>query len=305
MRTILLTLVGAAALVAAQNDVSWISVNGNNANPCTRAQPCRDIESAMVNTKIHGAIHFVDSGVYTGAAIDKPVTIDGTGVAAVLTGSVNSASCIIVGGFFTGAEVNLRNLTCYPGPTPTTYGNGYSTGIHIIPDGSIVVNVEDVVVKSPVGGNTYIGFNVQGAVLNLRNVTVVGGLIGVQAGKGASVSLDRVSVWSPIQAGFSCVDSTATVRDSLFRNGGYGIQVSGSAGFASVTIERSEMSANRVGLGVVGTGKGAEAVLSESMITRNVGGLQATNGGSILSFKTNRIYGNDSNGAPTGNVSEQ
>jgi hypothetical protein len=67
----------ASAPAHAQLQRAWVSGTGNDANPCTRAQPCATFNTALAATVVNGEINCVDSGVFGGApTITKSVTID-------------------------------------------------------------------------------------------------------------------------------------------------------------------------------------------------------------------------------------
>ena len=66
-----------------------------------------------------------------------------------------------------------------------------------------------------------------------------------------------------------------------------------------LTIDKSFMANSYYGIIVVGTGT---VRLSGSIITGNSFGLFTFDGGNIISFVNNRIYGNQVDGAPTKSV---
>jgi hypothetical protein len=68
-------------------------------------------------------------------------------------------------------------------------------------------------------------------------------------------------------------------------------------GLADVVIDGSTMSLN--GSGVFVNGTLAAARIGYSSVTGNDRGLSAANGGAIVTYKTNKIYANATDGAPT------
>jgi hypothetical protein len=79
-------LLAAAEPTHAQATRTWVSVNGNDANDCSRQSPCRNFSGALAKTNAGGEINVVDSGGFGSVTITKAITIanDGVGTAGVL-----------------------------------------------------------------------------------------------------------------------------------------------------------------------------------------------------------------------------
>ena len=96
------------------------------------------------------------------------------------------------------------------------------------------------------------------------------------------------------------------MRDSAMRANSSGIYIQGNGlgGSAAASIERSEMSFNaNVGLNVDGIAGPAVARYSDCVITGNVTGLAASNGGQIITFRTNMLAGNTTDGSTPFSIS--
>src|SRR5438552_15899232 len=87
MRLMASLLVCALAVPAfALNNRSAVSVNGNDANPCTPASPCRSFGAAIAQTNPGGEIIALDSAGYGPFSLSVPLTISGApGVHAAIT----------------------------------------------------------------------------------------------------------------------------------------------------------------------------------------------------------------------------
>jgi len=87
---------------------TFVSTGGNDANACTRAEPCRNFAAAIANTTAGGEVVALDSGGYGAFSIDKAITIAGAPGAHVAV-TVFSGTGITVN---VGANdtVVLRNL---------------------------------------------------------------------------------------------------------------------------------------------------------------------------------------------------
>jgi hypothetical protein len=100
MKKIRLTLIALSAVVVtlvvsslaqAQATRTWVSGTGNDANPCTRTQPCATFAAALALTAPGGEISVIDAGSYGAVTITKSVTINGTGtLAGVFAGSTDA-----------------------------------------------------------------------------------------------------------------------------------------------------------------------------------------------------------------------
>jgi hypothetical protein len=128
---------GVAALFAHSSEAApaaaiqrtFVSTSGNDANPCTRADPCRNFQAALVNTLAGGEVVALDSGGYGPVTIDKSVTIAGAPGAHVAI-TVFSGTGITIGAGVTDTVV-LRNLY--------VTGLGGGTGISFEAGGTLLV----------------------------------------------------------------------------------------------------------------------------------------------------------------------
>jgi hypothetical protein len=100
--SLLLLVIGTLALPAgaarAVDNTRYIGITGNNANPCTLAQPCRTFQRGINMTPEGGELRILDSGFYgNNATINKSLTITGNGntvyLGAVLT--INEADAVV------------------------------------------------------------------------------------------------------------------------------------------------------------------------------------------------------------------
>jgi hypothetical protein len=98
-----------AAPAQATNARSFISSTGSDANPCTRALPCRTLQTAHNNTAASGEINFLDPAGYGTLTITKAISIvnDGVGSAGVLVTSGAIGITINAG---MNDAINLRGL---------------------------------------------------------------------------------------------------------------------------------------------------------------------------------------------------
>jgi hypothetical protein len=87
-----------------------VSINGNDANPCSATQPCRSFNQALTVVEPGGEIVVQNSGGYsTGFTISQSVTIDAAGYNASVISLDNTDLCTISAG--TGDRVVLRGIS--------------------------------------------------------------------------------------------------------------------------------------------------------------------------------------------------
>ena len=101
---------GPAALTEAEVTIqrTFVSTSGNDANPCTRTDPCRNFAAAIANTTAGGEVVALDSGGYGVFSIDKAITIAGApGAHVAVTAFAGTGITVNVAGPDT---VVLRNL---------------------------------------------------------------------------------------------------------------------------------------------------------------------------------------------------
>jgi len=100
-------------------------------------------------------------------------------------------------------------------------------------------------------------------------------------------------------------DSSVTVRDSVFHgSAGPGISISSFNLPTNVLVERSESSGNATGVSAANAGNSQVMVrLADSVVTGNVTGLSQQTTSNIVSFRTNMVAGNGSDGNPSLSIS--
>jgi hypothetical protein len=249
----------------AQASRTWVSGVWDDANPCSRTAPCKTFAGAISKTAPGGEIDALDPGGFGAVTITKSITIDGGGgqVASVLVSGTNG---IIVSAAPTDV-ITLRNLSI----------NGIGTGLNGIRYlTGAALHVENCYIY----GFTQDGINVAtttaNAALFVNDTFVTNNLNGVQiAPTAGNIRSVLVHVWA---------------QD----NSGFGFVLNPSANISAGTlINESSAAVNGTGIGV----HGGKLFLGNSAIAKNTTGVSIT-GGSFLSYKTNMIDGNATDGTP-------
>jgi hypothetical protein len=253
-----------SGMAQAQASRTWVSGVGDDANPCSRTAPCKTFAGAISKTANGGEIDALDPAGYGAVTITKGITIDGGGgqVASVLVSGTNGI--VVQAG--PNDVVTLRNLR-----------------------------------------------------INGIKGTASGGLNGIRYLSGAALHVENCNIFGFTQDGINATTSASAalfVTDTFLTNNGNGVQIAptapnirsvfvrvrahGNSGFgfyihpgsgvgAGTVIDDSSAVVNGTGIGVTG----ATLYLGNSVIIRNNLGVSIT-GGSVLSYKTNMIDGNNS-----------
>lgn len=284
-----------ASACFAQATRTWVSGVGDDANPCSRTAPCKTFAGAISKTAAKGIIDVLDPGGFGAVTITKSITIEAIGtVAGVLVSGTNG----IVVNAGSGDQVVLRGLSIDGVGTGinginflagnklvvenTTIQNFTQNGISFTPPGPAVL----VVNNSTINGNTNAG------------VLVQPGAVGPVAASLGSVKL--------LHNAFGALDVGATlaVDHSVISGNNVGLSAQGFAAPTRINANDSLIS-DSAAIGVKALGGQAAVHLSNVSVTNNGTGLQAGGSGQIVSFGTNRVFLNTTNGAPSSTVPQQ
>ena len=283
---------GAANNVYAQATRTWISGVGDDANPCSRTAPCKTWAGAINKTAAGGEINALDSGPFGPVAIAKAITLDGNGSFAGMATTSNNAIIVNAGAndvvtirnvHLTGVGSAVSGIRFNSGRAlhveDTTIRGFTAYGIDFRPSAAANLFVHDSSVRNNAGGGVYIAPGagvVAGAIL--EKVSLENNLFGLRADDGARVTIH---------------DSVAT------ENSANGFVLAGNSAAVELNLDHC-VSTNNEQVGVKCVGTAATVRLSNTTVANNDTGLQAVNGGSIVSFGNNRIAGNaTADGAPT------
>jgi len=284
----------------AQATRTWVSGVGDDANPCSRTAPCKTFAGAISKTAAGGEIDCLDPGGFGSVTITKSITLDCTAT----LGSILASG-------FTGINVN---------------GAG------------ILVNLRGLIITGA-PGNGLIGINfIQGAGLNLDNVTIQefngGSATGLLFAPNSAADLQVNNSYFtfngiPASTGGGLVVQPAAggtavvaVSNTRFSNNTNGVVANSSNGVIVLTVRDSTMangagsgvSANagspllvmldRVTIsansqnGVIASGGNANIRIQSSSIFGNTTGVSSVGGGVLRSYRNNAINGNGSDGTP-------
>jgi hypothetical protein len=304
----ILLALGVGTAAQAQATRTWISGVGDDANPCSRTAPCKTFAGAISKTAAGGEIDALDPGGFGGVTITKSITLDGGAgqVASILVAGTNG---ITVNALSTDVVI-IRNLRIM-GLANT--GSPGLSGVNVM--NAFDVDLENDVFEGFGSAGSPGSFGVKFQPASRGNLTVSnctfddnlqGGLAisttATTGGKNRAIVTNSrfYNNSTGVGAGGFGVDvganSTVSISNSQMFHNGDGVLVENS-GLVSVT--NSDLS-NNLGNGLHATTSGIATISSTLFSSNRASGLLFDNGGQILSFGNNYLYGNSPDGAPSG-----
>jgi hypothetical protein len=272
----LLALMGAATTEAQVSRV-FVASSGNDANDCLLpTTACRTLAGGILRVDAQGEVIVVDSGSYAGTTITKSVKID------VPSGVVA----------FSGIAIDSN------------------------PGANVVVVIRGITLKAFTPG-TGTGLTVTSGDLFLENSVIDGWDKGVSAASGGRIFMKNSTIRNNATGLSVTTSSRVAIEGSQFENNGLGLDVSNGG---RVAMTRAVISGSSV-VGVKTSGAGSEvtaqfcqvahnaigmqtltsglARLSDSTVTGNVTGIDASAGTTFETFTSNVIRGNTANTSGT------
>jgi hypothetical protein len=302
-----------ASLASAQATRTWVSGVGDDANPCSRTAPCRTFAGAISKTATNGEIDVMDPAPLGSVTIVKSITLDGNGTFA---GILAHPSNGVVINLNTGTDplkiVRLRGISI-SGSNGGTQGGIRGIVISSANPGQPKVILEDIIVDNFTQQGVH--FNSNGGELVMKNCMIRNNAQGgIHLSSNGANIVNATIVHSEVvfnQEGLRVDNNVrALVRDSSFSSNvlnGIAVFPQSASSQSEVNVDNSSVSSNKQwGVFAYGVNAGATIRLSNTTVTNNsTNGLHVLSGGQILSWKNNRIAGNNPDGAPTGQLTEQ
>lgn len=278
---------------------------------------CRTFAAAYNATAANGIVAALDPAGYGPLTITGPVTIDGNGWAAITAPSMFASSAITINAG-SSDKVSLRGLTVDGAGAANTTGINFNSGASL--------NIEDCVVRNMTASGLSFQANATTAQTlavsnsHFNNNGPFGVVIDTINSGNATSSFDRTEFDSNVDNGINALGlgnstgiNTVTVTDSVASNSGaQGFFANSTAGFANstagaggvvnMTLTRSLVSGNAVGVEAQGTN--ATIWLAQSTVAGNTTGYLATSG-TINTFGDNYFAANGGNAGSLTPVSKQ
>jgi hypothetical protein len=246
----------------------FVATTGLDTNDCSNiATPCRTLNAAIAQVATDGEAIVIGSGSYAGATVDKgvkidvaagvvafsgqPVTVNAPGGNVVIRGLtlkavtpgtgtglsiVSAAAVFLENSVIDGWQIGVENAAPELFITDSTIRNN-STGLHVSSGMGSIDN-------SRFTNSTGSAIDIDAGSLSVRNSTLSGNLIGIQADGGSFVAVEKAQL----------------------SNNGTGISLPGPS-TSTVRLSRSVVSGN--GIGLVKAGSGTLFVAGNNVLAGN------------------------------------
>jgi len=291
---------GSNAAPAAQIQRTFVSTSGSDANPCTRAEPCRNFAAAITNTLEGGEVIALDSGGYGTFSLSKALTVAGAPGAHVAISVFANNGIVVAAG--SGDTVVLRNL--YLSGLGGSFGIVYAGGDALHVEGVDVTGfTSDGLLANGTGrlfiddsrfrNNDAAGVRVDTAITIAIEDTHAdrNGTSGFLFQGGATGNVRHSTADRNTLNGFLVTGAGVDVDESRADgNASYGVRLSGTGSVANLT--RVTLSHNGSGLGVLTDTSTAR--IGDSAVTGNATGLLRSLG-TLESYGDNLVRGNTTN----------
>ena len=264
---------------------TWVSANGDDANPGSRTAPCKTFAGAISKTDTNGEIDAIDPGGFGSVTITKSLTIDGTGTLASILATLTNGIIINAAGI----NVTIRGLTI------NGSGNGVS-GIRIVAAAKVHIEDCEIFGFAAAGSRGIDDRRTTGGQLFVINTTVrdnTDGII-VKPTTGSTqiqCFMNRLNIVGQTNVGLNgSSGSRVTIANSLIAwNVTSGIVCESPAGAtAELDAEACVIVANNEGLRAAA---GATVRISNLRMVGNTTALVG-GGGTFGTFGNNHIAGN-------------
>jgi hypothetical protein len=285
-------LIGVAASASAQLARSFVSVTGDDGNPCYRLLPCRSLNRATSQTAANGEVIVLDSGQYDGMVITTAITITAPPYVQAVITAAGGGGVVFTINAGPSDEVVLCGLDIDGIGGATTYG------IEVLGVGTLLV---DRCVIHGITGVSGILFSTAGR-LSVQDTEVRDcGFAGIDVSPGslgpATAVITKCRLFRNPQFGVRSGDNaTVAVSDSILAWNGAGVTAWPQLGSgAELNVENCIIHGNKFyGVENVGTGTSGGGIVrvADSVITDGELGLAATLGSTILTRGDNTVEGN-------------
>ena len=300
----------AIAPAHAQATRTWVSGVGNDANPCSRAAPCKTWAGAISKTAAGAEIDALDPGGFGTLTITKSIALDGGGgqVASVLASgtygiTVSAASTDVV---------ILRNLR-FNGLL-NVVGPGL-VGIQINTAARVVIEKCDIFGFSTAGVSATPSSGTVAVKIQETTINDNAARVSAKPTGGATVNMSVDHSWIDNNTGGGLkADGTGggpinvAINDtSLSLNASNGVNgVSGASGNVTVDLTRVTLAKNG-GAGVQannGSGGTAQVTVGGSLLSNNGSAWSRVSSAALLSLGNNQVTGPAGTG-PSGGLAPQ
>ena len=300
-------LILAGVSVAQARPDTWVAPGGSDTGTCPMTAPCRTFAYAHSQTNNNGSINVAASGSYGPLTITKPISIVADGVhAAILTATGGAAIKVEAG---PSAIVALRGLTIDMRGTAND-GISFVSGAALHVHRSFIRKAARGISVTPASGTPEL-YIVDTTITDTHGSDTAGIDVRPTGSAGIKAVIERVRVENGDYHGilFNGFGTTgviaATVSDSVAAgNNQIGIGAHDDInGGTRLVVERSAaVNSGGPGVGFFANGAGTTIWIGNSTASGNETGLHVQVGAAIRSYATNKVNGNNTDGAATSTV---
>lgn len=268
--------------IYAQANRTWVSSVGDDANSCSRTEPCETFAGAISKTAAGGEISAIDSGDFGAVTITKSITINGPGpFASSINGVILNAG--------PNDRVVLRNLSIN--------GVGIGTnGIRFLSGKSLIVD------HANISGFTSRGIDMSvttNAKLFVWNTSITNGATGIfittTSGQ-AQAMIDNSHLTSLTNGIEASTNGRAAISNSII-SGNSSNGILASTATSRINVDGCQISSNDL-VGINASASGAIIRISDNLINNNNTGISIAAGATVSSEGNNRDAGNVGTTAP-------
>ena len=290
MRTakrLFLTLATGAAMLASTGANAaifraYLSVDGNDANPCTLPQPCRLLPAAIAAANDGGEIWMLDSANFNTATvtINKSLTI--LAIPGALGSIVaNGADALIINA--AGAKVALRNVAIL------NLAGTANTGVTLVQGARLTIDGCELY-----GMNTGVNATAAGSVLTIRNTVIRDNETGVTLTGALKAQLINTALLNNLSFGMSAANGAGVaISGSAINGGGVGVRaVAASSTTTQVAVSSSALAGNVTAIQATATTgtDTAQVMLNNVTLTQNGSGVAITGATATVFSRQNNAF---------------
>lgn len=278
----------------AQSTRTWVSGVGDDANPCTRSNPCKTFAGAISRTVAGGEINCIDAGGYGVLMITKAISIVClAGEAGVLANGTDGitinagpSDAIVLSGIdFEGLNGGSNGINFVNGGsltlTNSSIRNFQKNGIRFAPNSNAALHVTNTMIGNSGQSGVYAGIYIQPSGTTTATVTIT------------QTQISEATYGIVADGSTTTGAINGVIRDSeISNNAQNGITANnGTAARVSLMLDRIAVSGNGVS-GLTATGALAGMLVGNSAVFGNHAGLVRTPNAVLVSYGNNRINGN-------------
>ena len=313
---LLAALSGLMVTPAQARPQTFVASYGNDANPCGRVLPCRQIDRAMVETDTNGEVTVLDSADYDPITITKSISITvPPGIYAGIAVPSDDISGVTINA--NGINVVLRGLTITGNSQDNGAPNSLSAGILMTAGAKL--SIENCVISnfsSIDSNNLQPGVLVQTpATVRMVNTITRNNEIGALFQAGAKAHISKSKFLGNSVTGIYALNetagstTTAAISDTVVVGSGIGIYSRATTPTASSNIDISRSIVSNTGTGITAESPasvGAASIsIRKSMVTGssnfglwNIDGTLISYGKNTLSNNALNVVGTLTSAAP-------